>query len=266
MKTTVCASFTGDGLRGNPAGVVLLDQWAEAADMQAVAAANGFPETAFVVLDGPGEGLIRWFTPTVEVPLCGHATAATAFVLSQAGHGARFDLATRFGDRLTAWIEGAGLVCLDFPAKSLTPAPDADLTAALGSPPAEILAGDSWVALYDDEDQVRGLAPTMAAIAAAGRDGIIVTAPGRRGHDVVSRYFVPQSGIPEDPVTGYAHTLLAPLWTARLGRNPLRCLQASARGGELLCEVRGERVILKGRVEVEPPAAREIPAGGAPQA
>lgn len=248
MKTVVCNSFVGEGLLGNPAGVVLLEAWAEPADMQALAAANGFPETAFVVLDGPGEGLIRWFTPTTEVPLCGHATAAAAFVLSQGGHGARFDLATRFGDRLMAWLDDAGLVCLDFPAKPVEPAPDADLSAALGDVPDEILAGESWLAVYADEDVVRHLVPDMAAVAAAGRDGIIVTAPGRRGHDVVSRYFVPQSGIPEDPVTGYAHTLLAPFWTHRLGRTPLRCLQASARGGELLCEVAGERVVLKGRV------------------
>lgn len=248
METVVCASFVGEGLRGNPAGVVVLDQWEPPEAMQAVAAANGFPETAFVVLDGPGEGLIRWFTPTTEVPLCGHATAAAAFVLAEQGRGRRFDLATHFGDRLTAWLDDDDLVCLDFPAKAAEPAPDADLTAALGLAPLEVLAGESWIAVFSDEDAVRGLAPDMAAVVAAGRDGIIVTAPGRRGHDVVSRYFVPQSGIPEDPVTGYAHTLLAPLWSRRLGRNPLRCLQASERGGELLCEVVGNRVKLKGRV------------------
>lgn len=248
MKTVVCASFVGDELRGNPAGVVVLDAWPAAAAMQAVATANGYPETAFVVLDGAGEGLIRWFTPTVEVTLCGHATAAAAFVLHRLGHGDRFDLATRFGDRLMTWRDNDGRICLDFPAKAVAPAPRADLTAALGHPPSEVHAGESWVAVYDDEDTVRHLVPDMDAVARCGRDGIIVTAAGRTGYDIVSRYFVPQSGIPEDPVTGYAHTLLAPFWSRRLGRHALRCLQASQRGGEMQAEMAGDRVILKGWV------------------
>lgn len=233
---------------GNPAAVVVLDSYPDDAVLQAIAAENNLPETAFVA-NAAGHYRLRWFTPTVEVPLCGHATlAAAAVVMEKLAPGtarAVFDTASGL---LTARRAGDAYV-LDFPARRPVPVPSApQLADALGATPLELLDdGVNYVAVLPDARAVRSLAPDMDAIARLDRDGVVVTAPGDGAHDFVSRYFAPAKGIPEDPVTGGAHCALAPYWAARLDKRVLRAWQASRRGGELLCRMDGDRVLLEGR-------------------
>ncbi len=239
-------AFTGRIFGGNPAAVCPLEAWLDDAKMQAIAAENNLSETAFFVEAGDHYEL-RWFTPVHEVDLCGHATLATAHVLfallEEPGDTVAFE--TRSG-RLTVSRDGDALV-MDFPA--LVPEPwgasDA-LACALGAAPAEVLGNVNCVAVYPSEADVRGLAPDLRLVAALPYEGVIATAPGE-AVDFVSRYFAPKFGIPEDPVTGSAHCELAPYWAKRLGRERLTAHQVSARGGELDCEVKGDRVLLTGR-------------------
>jgi len=239
-------AFTGRVFGGNPAAVCPLEAWLDDAKMQAIAAENNLSETAFFVEAGDHYEL-RWFTPTAEVDLCGHATLATAHVLfallDEPGDTVAFE--TRSG-RLTVSRDGKRLV-MDFPALPPEPwgASDA-LVAAMGAAPAELLGNVNCVAVYSSEADVRGLAPDIGRVAALPYEGVIATAPGE-AVDFVSRYFAPKFGIPEDPVTGSAHCELAPYWAKRLGRQRLTAHQVSARGGELDCEVKGDRVLLTGR-------------------
>lgn len=239
-------AFATRVFEGNPAAVCLLDGgFLHDATMQAIAAENALSETAFVVPDGDGFGL-RWFTPSAEVDLCGHATLAAAHVLfteqGVAGDGLRFE--TRSGE-LRVERRGARLA-LDLPALVAAPcgAP-ADLVAALGRAPREVLRGVDYVAVYDHEEEVRALTPDLARLAALDARGAVVTAPGR-DVDFVSRYFAPAIGIPEDPVTGSTHGTLALYWSERLGLRKLRARQLSRRGGELSCRLDGDRVVLLG--------------------
>jgi PhzF family phenazine biosynthesis protein len=239
-------AFSGRLFGGNPAAVVPLEKFLRDEVMQAIAAENNVSETAFPVRDGDGYRL-RWFTPALEVDLCGHATLATAFVLFETGAvtGDSIRFETRSGD-LTVTREG-DLLGMDFPARPPSPAPCTDdLVAALDAWPAEVMVSRDLMAVFDDEDTVRGMSPDMGKIEALEAFAVIVTAPGREC-DFVSRFFVPKAGIPEDPVTGSAHCTLVPYWAERLGRTELRALQVSRRGGELLCEHRGDRVFLQGR-------------------
>lgn len=245
MQVFVVDAFTDRAFAGNSAGVVLLDQPAEEAWMQSVAAELRHAETAFVVTGGEGPLPLRWFTPVAEVDLCGHATLAAAHVL---GGDRRFD--TRSGV-LTCTAGADGWVEMDFPADPAEPAalPD-DLRAAL--PGVDVVdAGDGVSDLLvqvADAAQVRALAPDLAALARHGRRGVVVTAPGDRpGVDVVSRCFFPGIGVPEDPVTGSAHCTLASWWAPRLGRAALVGEQASPRGGTVRMVLDGERVRLAGR-------------------
>ncbi len=239
-------AFTGRIFGGNPAAVCPLEAWLDDAKMQAIAAENNLSETAFFVEAGDHYEL-RWFTPVHEVDLCGHATLATAHVLfallEEPGDTVAFE--TRSG-RLTVSRDGDALV-MDFPALAPEPwgASDA-LACALGAAPAEVLGNVNCVAVYPSEADVRGLAPDLRLVAALPYEGVIATAPGE-AVDFVSRYFAPKFGIPEDPVTGSAHCELAPYWAKRLGRERLTAHQVSARGGELDCEVKGDRVLLTGR-------------------
>jgi PhzF family phenazine biosynthesis protein len=244
-------AFTDRPFHGNPAAVCLLDAPRDDTWMQAVAAEMNLAETAFVVPQGEGYGL-RWFTPTIEVDLCGHATLATAHALWETGRlaperDALFD--TRSG-RLTA-TRRDGLIELDFPS---TPADAAEafvtgLADALGATPA--WAGRSifdLMAVFGTAADVRALVPDMARIADLPARGIIVTAPSDDGvHDFVSRFFAPAAGVPEDPVTGSAHCALAPYWAARLGQARLLGYQASRRGGTVRVEHAGPRVRLGGQ-------------------
>ena len=244
-------AFTDRLFSGNPAAVCPLENWLPDSVMQRIAAENNLSETAFFVpregADGDQAFELRWFTPAVEVPLCGHATLATAFVIATilAPGTERMRFETRSG-QLEVTRRG-DLFAMDFPARPPEPvATSPGLTAALGRAPRELLAASSYLAVFADEAEVAALAPDMTAIAALDRDGVIVTAAGREV-DFVSRYFAPAAGIPEDPVTGSAHCVLTPYWAKRLGRDSLHARQISARGGELFCEDRGERVTVAGR-------------------
>lgn len=245
MDAYVVNAFTDAPFGGNPAGVVLLDAPAEADWMQSVAAQLKHSETAFVVRAPEGEPKpLRWFTPTTEVELCGHATLAAAHVL---GGDQRFR--TRSGE-LTCTSSG-GTVELDFPADEAGPVePPADLAGGLPGTTIERVARGSADVLVQLEsaEQVRALQPDLVALERVETRGVIVTARGEAaGVDFVSRFFAPRYGIPEDPVTGSAHCVLAPWWAAELERSgELTGEQLSARGGVVHAEPRGSRVALRG--------------------
>jgi len=242
-------AFTGAVFGGNPAAVCPLEGWLEDALLQAIAAENNLSETAFLVPKGPQaeEYALRWFTPLVEVDLCGHATLASAYVVFHFLEPERESVSfhTRSGP-LRVTREG-DLLAMDFPAWEVSPceAP-ATLPTALGGAPQEAFKSRDWLVVYETEAEVRAIRPDMAQLAQPNARGVIVTAPGE-SCDFVSRFFAPSVGIPEDPVTGSAHCALAPFWAARLGKTRLEARQVSARGGELLCEVRGDRVVISGR-------------------
>ena len=240
-------AFTRQRFRGNPAAVLVLEAYPDDATLLAIAAENNLAETAFLVPDETHYHL-RWFTPRLEVPLCGHATLASAAVV----------LARLAPQRDTVTFEtlsGAlhvsrhdDIYRLDLPARPSEPieVPDT-ITRALGTEPAQVWVNRfNYMAVYDDADMVRALIPDMAAVAALDRLGVIATAPGDSSHDMVSRYFAPAKGIPEDPVTGAAHCMLTPYWSQRLGKRELRAYQASERGGEMVCRLAGDRVELDG--------------------
>jgi len=239
-------AFANEVFRGNPAAVCPLDHWLEDSQLQAIAAENNLAETAYFVAQGE-EYKLRWFTPQQEVDLCGHATLASAYVIfhylkpeakivtfhSESGplYGTRDD----------------DLLCLDFPALAPVDCSVSEtLAGALGKSPRKILCSRDYLAIYDSEDEVRALQPDFERLKTLDRLGVIVTAPGRTA-DFVSRFFAPGAGIPEDPVTGSAHCTLMPYWAKRLDKPKLRALQVSIRGGELFCEIRGNRVLIAGR-------------------
>ncbi|MGH6930460.1 MAG: PhzF family phenazine biosynthesis protein [Dongiaceae bacterium] len=239
-------AFTGRLFAGNPAAVCPLDAWLPDAAMQAIAAENNLSETAFFVPRGEDYDL-RWFTPTVETDLCGHATQASGFVvmnrLAPQRSSVRFH--TRSGPLTVTRRDD--MFAIDLPAQPPEPCTmPPKFVAALGRKPAQILGAMKYLALYDSQADVAALAPDTAAMMDIDRDGIIVSAPGS-DCDFVSRYFAPHAGIPEDPVTGSAHCTLVPYWAKRLGKSKLHARQISRRGGELFCELRGDRVVIAGR-------------------
>ena len=241
-------AFTDAVFAGNPAAVVPLESWLPDATLQAIAAENNLAETAFFVRGG-GSCELRWFTPLVEVDLCGHATLASAIVIATVLEPGRerFAFATRQAGELTVTREGERFI-LDFPVRPAAPlTPPPDLLTALGGPaPAAVLAGRDYLVVYDDPAVVRDLAPDMARLATLDRFAVSVTAPGEDRVDFVSRFFAPAQGIPEDPVTGSAHCTLIPYWAERLGKTVLSARQVSARGGNLACELAGDRVKIGG--------------------
>ncbi|MER7762139.1 PhzF family phenazine biosynthesis protein [Streptomyces sp. NPDC097619] len=259
MRIRIVDAFTDRPFSGNPAAVLLLEEPRFPADawLQQVAAEVNLSETAFAHPLPPGgeaDWALRWFTPAAEVDMCGHATLATAHVLAGAGLA---DGPIRFAARcgiLRAESRPDGRLTLDFPTSSLTPVPvPGEIAAALG---AEIRSvhdtadhiGDLLVELVD-EAAVRALRPDLAALRAYGRRGVVVTAAAEdpaRGYDFVSRGFFPAVGVDEDPVTGSAHTALAPFWAARLGRTELTGLQGSARTGLVRVTLAGARTLLTG--------------------
>ena len=240
-------AFAARRFAGNPAAVMPFDRFPPDAVMQELAAENNLAETAFLVRDGDGYR-IRWFTPVTEVPLCGHATLASAAVVMERLEPDRRRVV--FGSASgPLMVERAGVgYVMDFPARPSRPVPaPAGLAEALGVAPVEVVAdAGNYSGLLEDAETVRKLAPDFARIARLDRGGVIVTAPGDGPYDFVSRYFAPAKGIPEDPVTGGAHCLLVPYWTKRLGKIEFRAYQASRRGGEILCRLRGDRVELEG--------------------
>jgi PhzF family phenazine biosynthesis protein len=240
----VVDAFTDRVFSGNPACVILPEAALPDALMQSIAMENNLSETAFAVREAEGWHL-RWFTPTVEVDLCGHATLATAFVLRETGHAGPFRFRTRSGWLTATPVENR--IVLDFPARdhTLIEAPGG-LAGALGVIPNQVLQSADLIAVLDSAEIVRALRPDIAKIAALPGGSVIVTAAGGDEADVTSRYFAPCYGIAEDPVTGALHTQVVPYWAKFLGQTRLTCRQASARGGTLWCEYRNDRVLMGG--------------------
>jgi PhzF family phenazine biosynthesis protein len=239
-------AFTDRLFAGNPAGVVPLSRALPDAMLQSIAAENNLAETAFFMPEGEGYRL-RWFTPTVEVDLCGHATVASAFVISEFLDPGRREMVfeTRSG-RLSVACKDGGFI-LDFPARPPKPVEAPAVGKALGRMPASLVASFCYLAVYDSWEDVAALAPDMQALAALDLFGVIATAPGQGAIDYVSRFFAPAQGIPEDPATGSAQCVLMPYWAARLGRRRLASKQISQRSGEFDCEMAGDRVKIGGR-------------------
>jgi PhzF family phenazine biosynthesis protein len=243
-------AFTNRPFSGNPAAVCPLQEWLDDGWLQKVAAENNLSETAFFVPRGSHFDL-RWFTPTCEVGLCGHATLASAYVLlrlQQPGlDEIRFE--TRLSGAFTVRQDGE-ILSMDFPAmvgKTCANLPQA-LIQGLGSgprPSSLLAANDTYIAVYENQSVIQNMRPDFAALGQLHPNAVSITAPGDEA-DFVSRYFAPSYGIPEDPVTGSAHCSLTPYWAERLGKTRLFARQVSERGGELWCEMAGERVILKG--------------------
>lgn len=249
-------AFAERALTGGPAGVMPMEAFPAESVMQAIAAENNLAETAFFVPKGKGVWDLRWFTPTLEVPLCGHATLASAHALFShlKFDGAEIGFDTKSG-RLTVKRLSDGRLEMDFPA--LRPkrieAPKG-LGEALGAEAVEYWAANYVLAVYRNADEVRALKPdsakvkVIASAATSGRGNVICAAPGDGGYDVVSRFFAPGSGIPEDPATGSSHVVIAPFFSERLGKAELKCFQAyPGRGADITTRVEGDRVKLIGR-------------------
>ena len=251
-------AFASRAFSGNPAGVCLLESALPDELLQKIAEENNLSETAFIAAKGDGFDL-RWFTPQTEVDLCGHATLASAFVIF--AELAFTKSAVRFHTRsgVLSATHDEGIITLDFPAWPAQPcAAPADLVEGLGWMPGEVhRAGSDYLAVLSSEADVRALDPNMPALAALDCRGVIITAPGTDA-DFVSRFFAPRLGIPEDPVTGSAHSALIPFWSARLGKSKMFARQLSRRGGEIFCEARGERVGIGGRAALYSRAFLEI--------
>ena len=239
-------AFTGRAFSGNPAAVCLLDAWLSDSVMQAIAAENNLPETAFLVPEGKDYGL-RWFTPTVEVDLCGHATLASAHaIFTYVNPGLeRVCFQTKSG--MLSVERRAELLVMDFPATQPVPCARPDgIAGMLGHNPSEVLRSRDLVILLETEEQIRNLRPDMARVATLDCFAILVTAPGK-DCDYVYRFFAPRQGIPEDPATGSAQCTLVPFWARRLNKKALHSVQLSSRVGEFYCEDHGERVAIAGQ-------------------
>lgn len=244
-------AFTNHIFGGNPAAVCPLEEWPDDRLMQQIAAENNVSETAFFVRRGPVFD-IRWFTPTVEVDLCGHATLAAAYALfHHEGYGSgtiRFD-SPRSGALAVA--RDQDFLTLDFPADEVNPiAVSADLSSCFDREPLAVFRGKTdFMFVFEDEASIRDLVPSFKDIAGLDARGVIATAKGDRT-DFVSRFFAPQAGINEDPVTGSAHTMLTPYWSKRLQKNDLDAMQLSERGGFLKCGIRHDRVAIGGQARL----------------
>ncbi|MFN7116156.1 MAG: PhzF family phenazine biosynthesis protein [Saprospiraceae bacterium] len=239
-------AFTNQRFKGNPAAVVPLNEWLPDAVLQDIAQENNLAETAYFVQEDDGFRL-RWFTPAVEVDLCGHATVATAHVLYE--HLGYNKDVIKFQSRsglLTVEKRGTQYL-LNFPTDHITKVENAPhLVEALGTAPVELYQGKTdWMVVLEEQSQVENLKPDLRKIAEAGGRGTIVTAPGIEV-DFVSRCFFPQSGVDEDPVTGSAHTTLTPYWAKRLGKNKLHAKQISKRSGDLTLQLKGDRTEIGG--------------------
>ncbi|QXV64483.1 PhzF family phenazine biosynthesis protein [Mucilaginibacter sp. 21P] len=241
-------AFTDKLFGGNPAAICPLQEWLPDEIMQKIAMENNLAETAFFVRNENGY-LLRWFTPELEIDLCGHATLATAHILFTelvyVGDTINFDTAkagtlavTRVGDKYS----------MDFPSRPPFAAdmPDGLVTALGSTQPKEVLRSRDYFLVYETEDEIRNMVPDHSLLAKIDTLGIIVTAPGNNV-DFVSRFFAPAAGVPEDPVTGSAHCNLIPYWAGKLGKDQLHAYQISPRKGELWCELNGDRTMMAGK-------------------
>ncbi len=248
LKITQVDAFAEKVFSGNPAAIIVLENWLEATLMQQIALENNLSETAFLVKEEAGYH-IRWFTPNVEVDLCGHATLASAKVLfgQQEFPGNVITFNSKSG-LLKVTKETNGKLTLDFPATpfALVSDPPASILQALKIDRATIYKGSfDYMAVVQHQRQIETLAPDFNLLSTLQSRGIVVTAPGDEA-DFVSRCFFPQSGINEDPVTGSAHTMMTPYWAKELKKNKLYAVQLSSRRGNLECELAGERVYISG--------------------
>jgi len=239
-------AFSDKVFGGNPAAICPLEHWLPDATLQSIANENNLAETAYFVGSGGGRYHLRWFTPAVEIDLCGHATLASAHVLFHElgvlGDTVYFD--TKSGE-LKVKREG-DLLVMDFPSRPpIQVTVEPGLVEAMGGKPREILAARDCLLAYDSEEEVLALQPDMNALLKLNQFAFIATARGKNC-DFVSRFFAPKQGIPEDPVTGSAHCTLIPYWAEKLGKNTLHARQISARGGELFCKLAGDRVEIAG--------------------
>ena len=239
-------AFTSKVFSGNPAAVCPMEKWLEDSLLQSIAQENNLSETAFFVSEEKSYH-IRWFTPVAEVDLCGHATLATAFLifehLEKASNKILFS--SRSGD-LTVYKD-KDLLSMDFPSQPPLPCSVAvEIIKGLGQEPVEVLESEDYMAVFEKEEDILSLDPDFESLKKLGLRGVIATAPGREV-DFVSRFFAPKFGINEDPVTGSAHCELMPFWANKLGKNRLFARQLSKRGGELVCELRDDRVFIYGK-------------------
>ncbi|MGH1441788.1 MAG: PhzF family phenazine biosynthesis protein [Cellvibrionaceae bacterium] len=245
LKMYQVDAFAEKQFEGNPAAVVPLEEWLPEVVMQTIAEENNLAETAFFVpLDDCYH--IRWFTPSKEVRLCGHATLASAYVLFHF-LGSKETILSFESLSGKLFVSKVGdLLTLDFPIQSPVvcdvPPP---LVAGLGKTPLECLKHDDYIAVFENEDDVLSITPNHEALKQLDFRGVIVTAPSSE-FDFVARFFAPKLGVPEDPVTGSAYTQLMPYWSNRLGKSQLRAKQVSSRGGKLLCEINEDRVLISG--------------------
>ena len=244
-------AFTGELFAGNPAAVCPLEDWLPTHLMQSIAQENNLSETAFFVPEEgvPGSYALRWFTPTTEVDLCGHATLASAYVVFEFLDSTRDEVHFESRSGPLNVRRKHQLLVMDFPSEvpeSSVPRP-AEL-AALGAEPRAALNASYWLTVFDTESEVRALNPDMRTLATLDKP-VIATAPGD-SVDFVSRFFGPGWGVDEDPVTGSAHCILTPYWAKRLDKRILSARQVSSRGGELRCELSGDRVLLAGRARL----------------
>jgi PhzF family phenazine biosynthesis protein len=241
-------AFTDQLFGGNPAAICPLTEWLPAETMQRIATENNLAETAYFVKQDDGYGL-RWFTPELEIDLCGHATLAAAHILftELAYSGASINFYTQKAGTLVVTKHGDKYT-LDFPSRppQATVAPAELLTALGGKTPVEVLKSRDYFLVYETEQDVRDIKPDFNLLATVNTIGVIVTAVGDEA-DFVSRFFAPSAGINEDPVTGSAHCNLIPYWAEKLGKDKLHAYQISSRKGELWCENKGERILMAGK-------------------
>lgn len=235
---------------GNPAGVCFLEEWLDDKVLQSIGTQNNLSETAFVVRKNNTFEL-RWFSPTMEIDLCGHATLASAFALFQFVDPSLTSVTfkTKSGD-LSVQKEGDGRLAMDFPSRKPVKSemPD-DVLEVMGATPSELWMARDLMMVFETEEEVKNLKPDFQLLEKLPGFGVIATAKGNRS-DFVSRFFVPKAGIDEDPVTGSAHCTLIPFWAEKLGKNELHAYQLSARGGELFCRNGTDRVVISGRAQL----------------
>ena len=246
MKQYIVDAFAEEVFRGNPAAVCVLEKWLPEKLMMSIARENNLPETAFTVKREDGYDL-RWFTPGEEINLCGHATLATAFILfNHYEKGTEFIVFhTMSGDLFIS--RKNSYIVMDFPAYSCNEVPVTEQMAeAIGVKPLKAFIDRDLMLVFENEEIIRNLTPDFEKLSRLEGTGVAATAPGN-DYDCVSRFFAPKLRVNEDPVTGSAHCMITPYWTKHLGKPVIKAYQASERGGELLCEVRGDRVVISGK-------------------
>ena len=244
-------AFSSKIFSGNSAAVCILESWLDTNVLQSIAEENNLSETAFLVPKSRGRYELRWFTPTIEVDLCGHATLASAFVIFSFVDTTLTSIDFETASGLLSVARSGPLLSMDFPSRRPEPAEKSPLIAqALGAEPLEVLKSRDLLVIFENESTVRNMKPDFDKLKQI-RDAfaIIVTAKGEKS-DFVSRFFAPNAGVSEDPVTGSAHCTLIPYWSERLGKNKLHAFQLSERGGELFCENVRDRVRISGHAVI----------------